>query len=105
MRSDKEPSFHVNRDKGFFHCFGCGVGGDVTEFLERIRTLSIPPVEAERKNVLDLLGDVTTARQNLDARIDRVKNAMLDTLNAEFGTEVVREVFHREYDESTSDRG
>jgi DNA primase len=25
---------HVNRDKGFFHCFGCGVGGDVFKFLE-----------------------------------------------------------------------
>ena len=30
----RRPSFHVNRDKGFFHCFGCGVGGDVFKFLE-----------------------------------------------------------------------
>ena len=29
-------SFHVNRDKGFFHCFGCGVGGDVFKFLENL---------------------------------------------------------------------
>ena len=34
FHSEKSPSFHVNRDKGFFHCFGCGVGGDVFKFLE-----------------------------------------------------------------------
>ena len=34
FHSEKTASFHVHRDKGFFHCFGCGVGGDVLKFLE-----------------------------------------------------------------------
>ena len=34
FHGEKTPSFHVNRDKGFFHCFGCGLGGDVFKFLE-----------------------------------------------------------------------
>jgi DNA primase len=34
FHGEKTPSFHVNRDKGFFHCFGCGVGGDALKFLE-----------------------------------------------------------------------
>jgi DNA primase len=34
FHGEKTPSFHVNRDRGFFHCFGCGVGGDVIKFLE-----------------------------------------------------------------------
>ncbi len=34
FHGEKTPSFHVNLDKGFFHCFGCGVGGDVFKFLE-----------------------------------------------------------------------
>src|SRR5437868_9133748 len=34
FHGEKTPSFHVNGDKGFFHCFGCGVGGDVFKFVE-----------------------------------------------------------------------
>src|SRR6202043_2218206 len=34
FHGEKTPSFHVNRDKGFFHCFGCSAGGDVFKFLE-----------------------------------------------------------------------
>jgi len=34
FHGEKTPSFQVNRDKGFFHCFGCGGGGDVLKFLE-----------------------------------------------------------------------
>ena len=34
FHGEKTPSFHVYRDKGFFHCFGCQTGGDVIKFLE-----------------------------------------------------------------------
>jgi DNA primase len=34
FHAERTPSFQVNRDKGFFHCFGCGAGGDVIKFLE-----------------------------------------------------------------------
>src|SRR5512138_3128867 len=34
FHGEKTPSFHVNGEKGFFHCFGCGVGGDVFKFVE-----------------------------------------------------------------------
>ena len=42
FHSEKTPSFHVNPEKGFFHCFGCGVGGDVFKFLEMHEKLAFP---------------------------------------------------------------
>ena len=33
---EKTPSFSVNQQGQFFHCFGCGVGGDVIKFVEMI---------------------------------------------------------------------
>ncbi len=36
FHKEKTPSFHVNAAKGFFHCFGCGKGGDVFTFLQEI---------------------------------------------------------------------
>ena len=42
FHGEKTPSFHVNGDKGFFHCFGCGVGGDVFKFVELHDKVSFP---------------------------------------------------------------
>ena len=42
FHQEKTPSFHVNRDKGFFHCFGCSTGGDVLKFVELHEKLSFP---------------------------------------------------------------
>ncbi|MEQ9811688.1 MAG: DNA primase [Azospirillaceae bacterium] len=33
FHKEKSPSFTVNDDKGFYHCFGCGAHGDVISFL------------------------------------------------------------------------
>jgi len=42
FHSEKTPSFHVDPDRGFFHCFGCGAGGDVFKFIELHEKLSFP---------------------------------------------------------------
>lgn len=42
FHGEKTPSFTVNEERGFFHCFGCGVGGDVFSFLMRVERLEFP---------------------------------------------------------------
>jgi len=42
FHGEKTPSFNVNRDKGFFYCYGCGVGGDVFKFLELHEKIGFP---------------------------------------------------------------
>src|ERR1051325_268184 len=39
---EKTPSFHVDRDKGLFYCFGCGTGGDVFKFLTLTQRFTFP---------------------------------------------------------------
>jgi len=42
FHTEKTPSFNVNPAKGIYHCFGCGVGGDVVSFIMRIEGMAFP---------------------------------------------------------------
>ena len=47
FHDEKSPSFNVTLSKGYFHCFGCGKGGDVIKFLMEIDHITF--VEAIEK--------------------------------------------------------
>ena len=40
FHQEKSPSFNVRPLQGFYHCFGCGAGGDVYKFLQEVESLS-----------------------------------------------------------------
>jgi DNA primase len=40
FHQEKTPSFTVSADKGLYYCFGCGEGGDVVRFVQRVENLS-----------------------------------------------------------------
>ncbi|HEY6148159.1 MAG TPA: CHC2 zinc finger domain-containing protein, partial [Thermoanaerobaculia bacterium] len=42
FHNERTPSFTVDRDKGLYHCFGCGAGGDVIHFVRQIDRLDFP---------------------------------------------------------------
>jgi DNA primase len=42
FHSEKTPSFTVDPHKGFWHCFGCGQGGDIYHFIQKIENLPFP---------------------------------------------------------------
>ena len=39
FHKEKTPSFHVSVERGTWHCFGCGVGGDGFSFIEKIENV------------------------------------------------------------------
>lgn len=40
FHDERTPSFHVRPSQGFWHCFGCGEGGDVISFVQKVDSLS-----------------------------------------------------------------
>jgi DNA primase len=44
FHQEKTPSFTVSADKGLYYCFGCGEGGDLVRFVERMENLSFGEV-------------------------------------------------------------
>lgn len=47
FHGEKTPSFSVNEEGGFYHCFGCGAGGNAFTFLSKVEGISFP--EAVRR--------------------------------------------------------
>jgi len=54
FHQEKTPSFYVSPDKGFWHCFGCGLGGDVIDFVQRIEGLTFPEAIAKLARLLGI---------------------------------------------------
>ncbi|MGC1299318.1 MAG: DNA primase [Alloacidobacterium sp.] len=42
FHKEKSPSFSVHATRQFFHCFGCGVSGDVFSFIQKIENVGFP---------------------------------------------------------------
>ncbi len=72
FHAEKTPSFMVSRDKQIWHCFGCGEGGDIFTFIQKIEGLEFP-------EALRLLGDragVVIERQ--DPAVVSQRNRLID---------------------------
>ena len=86
FHGEKSPSFHVHPDRGFFKCFGCGVGGDVLLFVQKQENVGF--VDALR-----ILGKrYGVALEDEDPRAARVRNEREAIYHA---NDVARAWFHR----------
>ncbi len=65
FHNEKTPSFYVSDEKGIFHCFGCGVGGDIFGFMMRYNNLTFAEAvrELARRAGLKIENGSLTARR------------------------------------------
>lgn len=72
FHGEKTPSFTVDGSKGLFHCFGCGAGGDVFNFIMKQENLSFPDALKFLANKLNI---PVPERQKSAAEMAREKEA------------------------------
>ena len=51
FHNEKTPSFSVNEDKGFYHCFGCGEHGDIISFVMKSENMDFKSAITELANM------------------------------------------------------
>jgi DNA primase len=80
FHDEKSPSFHVRPNHGHFHCFGCGEGGDVYAFIQKIEHVSF--VEAVEQ-LADRIGyTITYTGAASSVQRDRGSRSRLIAANA-----------------------
>src|SRR5215472_15177583 len=77
FHKERTPSFHVDRSKGLYHCFGCGAGGDVIHFVRQIDRMDFP----EAVESLAARFHVTIPRRVRGPRDDR-REKLFEALSA-----------------------
>ncbi len=102
FHNEKSPSFSVSPDKQIFHCFGCGVGGNVISFVMKIESCSfIEAVQilAEKANIQlpTLENNADSKKEELKAKVYKVNEFTADfyhknlyTPKAKLGQEYVK---------------
>ena len=71
FHGEKTPSFHVY-DKGFFKCYGCGLGGDVIKFVELFDKVTFPEAVRQLASRAGLtVPEPEASQQDADDQRDR----------------------------------
>jgi len=76
FHQEKTPSMSVDRGRGLYHCFGCGKGGDIFEFVKETRGVDF----GEALDILATKAGITLVRDPVDARQRGRRAAAIEAL-------------------------
>ncbi|MDM7654073.1 DNA primase [Lactococcus cremoris] len=77
FHGEKTPSFNVNAEKGFYHCFGCGRSGDAIEFLKEYNQVGFIDAVKELANFAGVTLDISNdseEKNNPNAPLYEINN-------------------------------
>jgi len=101
FHNEKTPSFMVSRDKQFFKCFGCGEGGDIFTFLQKIENIEFPEalkILADKAGVILEHKTYQPETENLKTRLYYLMEQAISfyerTLTLPAGTTAARYLVH-----------
>jgi DNA primase len=78
FHKEKTPSFSVHATRQFYHCFGCGVSGDVFSFVQKIENITFPEAVRVVAQKLGIALPKHTYSSPEEAREARQRGALLD---------------------------
>ena len=78
FHNEKTPSFSVHATRQFFHCFGCGVSGDVFSFVQRVENITFPEAVRLVAHKLGVAMPRVEFSSPQEAREAKLRMALLD---------------------------
>jgi DNA primase len=78
FHGEKTPSFSVHATRQFYHCFGCGVSGDVFSFVQKIENISFPEAVRLVAQKLGIPLPKATYSSPAEANAARLRAQLLD---------------------------
>src|ERR1700744_6122227 len=78
FHQEKTPSFSVHATLQFFHCFGCGISGDVFTFVQKIENINFPEAVRALAKKLGIELPKTGFSSPAEARDARLRTQLLD---------------------------
>jgi DNA primase len=78
FHGEKTPSFSVHATRQFYHCFGCGVSGDVFSFVQKIENITFPEAVRLVAQKLGIPLPKTTYSSPTEAKEAKLRAQLLD---------------------------
>ncbi len=78
FHGEKTPSFSVHATRQFYHCFGCGVSGDVFSFVQKIENITFPEAVRLVAQKLGIPLPKTTYSSPAEAKEAKLRAQLLD---------------------------